>query len=570
MPISGFRSYYPNVSDRRYAFVFVCQQGELEAAALLLAASLRRFLRSEHELIACVPEPSEIWGEPSGLTHDLLAVLGVRVASITNEFGPERPTANKITCMQVSTDADKIVFCDSDMLCLRDFAGDELLGAPFSAVPAYGESFDQWDAAFGAVGLPVPPRTEPTLMSNELSVPYFNSGFVSVDTSVRFGDAWLDCMRAIVESESVAPSRFEDQASLALAVATLEIEYEYLDERFNYPQLHKPVDARNLPYLSHYSHRAFLRHEPVLETTVASLVEEQPRLLESMEADEHWAPLARHYRHRPVRAAGRRRAHDVVITGMASSGVAFLGDLIDAHDNCVVFAEPKGRVRAGLVQPVPWPLAIFYRLERIRLIEALEPDTGLASGRAFDVSDGGMGSSSFENEDFVLATTGTHPYLARLDGIRTVLPDARIVVCVRGPFDTVAAWKRCTDDHAISELFASSLVPNPDDPWLTEAQQATISQLGVLNSAEARAVLWRHFAEVVLSQLDHVMLVRYGELAANPERVVDQVLSGFNPGRRSQPIPSQTEGDRSNLDEADERAIRAICSQAAFDLGLVG
>jgi hypothetical protein len=535
MLISGLRSYYPNVSDRRYAFVFVCQQGELEAAALLLAASLKRFLRCAYELIACVPEPAEIWGEPSDLTHDLLAELGVRVAAITNEFGPERPTANKITCMQVSTDADKIVFCDSDMLCLRDFASDEHLVAAFNAVPAYGESFDQWDAAFATVGLPAPPRTEPTLMSNELSVPYFNSGFVSVDTSIGFGDAWLDCMRAIVESESVAPSRFEDQASLALAVATLGIEYEYLDERFNYPQLHKPVDARNPPYISHYSQRALLRHEPVLEKTVASLVEEQPRLLELMEADEQWAPLARHYRRRPVRGFGRRKAHDVVITGMASSGVAFLGDLLDAHDNCVVVREPKGRVSAGLDQPVPWPLAIFYRLERIRLIESLEPGGGLASGRAFDVADGSGASSSFENENFVLATTGTHPYLARLDGIRAVIPEARIVVCVRDPLETVAAWKSCAGDRTIDDL----------------------------------ARLWRHFAEVVSSQREHVTLVRYGELAANPERVVDQLLSGWDLGRRSRPMPSHAEGDRSNLDEVDERAICAICSQAASELGLL-
>ena len=427
-------------------------------------------MRCDYELIACVPSPSQVWGEPGQLTHDLLTELGVRVVAITNEFGPERPTANKIACMQVSTDADKLVFLDSDMLSLRDFADDERFAIPFNAVPAYGLSFDDWDAAHAAVGLPTSPRIQPTLMSKEISVPYFNSGFVSVDADVQLGNRWLECMRAIVESESVAPSRFEDQASLALAVASLGIPYECLDERFNFPQLHKPLDPRALPYFCHYSQRALLRHEPVLEATVASLVEEWPGLLASMEADELWAPLARHYRkRRPDRDASRKeRGHDMVVTGIAGSGAGFLSDLLEAHDNCVVIREPKGRVQAGLREPVPWPLAIFYRLERIRLVEAgLEPGGGLAVGRAFGT--GEDLSMSIDDEDFVLATTSTHPYLARLDALRGVLPDARIVVCVRDPYDTIAFWKRCTAEHPAGELVAQGFVPKADDPWLTGA-----------------------------------------------------------------------------------------------------
>ena len=36
-------------------FVFVCQQGELELKALLLALSLKRHLRFHAELVAAVP-----------------------------------------------------------------------------------------------------------------------------------------------------------------------------------------------------------------------------------------------------------------------------------------------------------------------------------------------------------------------------------------------------------------------------------------------------------------------------------------------------------------------------------
>ena len=272
--------------------MFVCQQGLLEAGALLLAASLRRSLSVEYELIAAIPNPSDVWGKLGDLTLELLAELDVRVVSVSNEFGPERPTANKIDCMRISTDADKLVFLDSDMLCLQQFE-EEHFGAPINVVPAYGMSFDQWDAAYRAAGVPMPSTIQPTLMSQEVGPPYFNSGFVAADRGVSLGDAWLACMRAIVLDETVAPSRFEDQASLAIAIESLDVPYERLDERFNWPQFHKPVDDRRLPYFCHYSERAMLRHDPVLAATVGSLLKEWPALLTVMERDERWAPLAR-------------------------------------------------------------------------------------------------------------------------------------------------------------------------------------------------------------------------------------------------------------------------------------
>jgi hypothetical protein len=41
----------------KYCFVFICQQGELEIKASLLAASLHRYLQCDHELVAAIPRP---------------------------------------------------------------------------------------------------------------------------------------------------------------------------------------------------------------------------------------------------------------------------------------------------------------------------------------------------------------------------------------------------------------------------------------------------------------------------------------------------------------------------------
>ncbi|HEY6853265.1 MAG TPA: hypothetical protein VI139_03390, partial [Gemmatimonadales bacterium] len=68
----------------RYCFAFVCQAGELEPKALLLAASLRRHLRCEHELVAAIPQPESAWGKPGAATLDALRRMGVRFAAIEN------------------------------------------------------------------------------------------------------------------------------------------------------------------------------------------------------------------------------------------------------------------------------------------------------------------------------------------------------------------------------------------------------------------------------------------------------------------------------------------------------
>jgi sulfotransferase family protein len=521
-------------SGRRYAFVFVCQQGLLEAGALLLAASLKRSLCVELELIAGVPGPPDVWGTPGDLTLELLAELDVRVVSISNEFGPERPTANKIDCMRTSTDADKLVFLDSDILCLGQFE-EECFDAPINVVPAYGMSFDQWDAAYRAAGVPMPSTRQPTLMSQEIGPPYFNSGFVAANRDLSFGDAWLASMRAIVEDDNVAPSRFEDQASLAIAIESLDVPYERLDERFNWPQFHKPLDGRRLPFFCHYSERAMLRHDPVLAETVGSLLREWPALLTVMERDECWAPLARD--HAGPRSRSKvpfaNKGMDLLITGMECSGVEPLSEMIGGCDNCVV-RRPTPRVLAALAFPLPWPLAIFYRLERIRLLEARLPEVDrLTDSRAFEA----IGDAEVRlglDDGFVLATASTDPYLARLETFETVLPDARVVVCVRNPYDTLAAWKRRDAARPIDELARS----------------------------------WQEFAQVILSRRDRVMLVNYADLEREPDAVLEHVLSGSRRGNRWQPVTPVRSADRSNLVEADMDTIRAICSQAAGELGL--
>src|SRR6476469_1971853 len=103
---------------RSFSFIFVCQSGRLENQALLLAASLRRNLRCDHELIAAVPSPQDTWGSLSSDTVDLLTRLKVRRVSIENQIDPAYPIGNKISCLRVPVSTDRSVFVDSDILLL--------------------------------------------------------------------------------------------------------------------------------------------------------------------------------------------------------------------------------------------------------------------------------------------------------------------------------------------------------------------------------------------------------------------------------------------------------------------
>ena len=52
-----------------FCFVFVCQSGELEIKATLLAASLRRQFGRRVDLVAAIPQPEVRWGKISETTR---------------------------------------------------------------------------------------------------------------------------------------------------------------------------------------------------------------------------------------------------------------------------------------------------------------------------------------------------------------------------------------------------------------------------------------------------------------------------------------------------------------------
>jgi len=272
------------------AYVFVCQQGDLSGMALLLAASLRRFLRGSYELIAAIPQPEATWGRPDDAVLAALAAMDVKTMPVHNPIDRQlkgNPLTNKIYALQVPTNQDKLVFLDSDLLCLRPFdLADQGIGPdfanPFSAAPTFLATGRNWEQIYAAVGQPVPPQRIKTLFSEDRQPPYFNSGFISLDAALapKLTATWLDCFAKINQAGAMEDNLyFREQVCLALAVITLGLEYHLLDWRYNYWVKYQPLDPQNLPYFLHHTWpHPPLYHQPWLRNLVQSLVAEHPAI----------------------------------------------------------------------------------------------------------------------------------------------------------------------------------------------------------------------------------------------------------------------------------------------------
>ncbi|MEO0535929.1 MAG: hypothetical protein AAF215_18900 [Cyanobacteria bacterium P01_A01_bin.123] len=273
--------------DQSYAFVFVCQQHALEGMALLLAASLKRFLKCTYELIAAIPLPEKTWGKPSVKTLKILQKMGVRVEYIENPIIIQKKgdqLTNKIYCLQIPTQMDKLVFLDSDLLCLQEFGHEPRFRNQFNAAPTFRATGRNWEKVYQIFGLSSPQNTMKTLFSNELQPPYFNSGFVAVnaDLAQDLYQEWLNCFHQIDRSNVMQDNPyFREQVSLSVAVIKMGLSYDVLDQNYNYWVKYEPLKESSLPYFLHHTWPYPPTYDqPFLKHLIRSLVDEYPGIYE--------------------------------------------------------------------------------------------------------------------------------------------------------------------------------------------------------------------------------------------------------------------------------------------------
>ena len=263
-----------------FSFVFVCHRGRLEIEALLLAASLRKNMRCEYEMVVAVPEPHELLPPPSDQTVQQLESLGARFISIRNELLSRArdhwylKMANKVYCFRLETTYDKIVFLDSDHLVCGQYDPSDDWCGPL-ALRAQDAStavclLESWDDIYSSLNLPTP--TQRVRVTGDWdgryydvhTPPAFNSSLVAIDRAlaVEFSQVWEDCIARLESAEAVVNVYHTEQGAMAAAVHQLGIPYEMM-----------PLDE-SCRHMRHYVNPTVLQGDPQASVLASELVAE--------------------------------------------------------------------------------------------------------------------------------------------------------------------------------------------------------------------------------------------------------------------------------------------------------
>lgn len=579
----------------KWSFVFICQAGELEIKSMLLAASLKHFLRCDYECVAAIPQPVSQWGQISASTQALMQTLGVRSVPITNPIDLNYPIGNKVACLGIESTADKIVFLDSDILCLREFSPKtqrelaEIFQAPFAAKPADLATFTRdaqsWQPVYELFQLPLPQWRVIATVSGELMLPYFNAGVIALSNGINFAPVWQQCCQQIDAQPTIANKRpWLDQIALPIAVSKLNLKHHCLDERFNYPAHLKPLPT-HLPIWCHYHWPTVIRREPRLNQLVVKLATTYPQLKTLLLSSPPWAQLLQPYTlAKPSRrlftlprlkwSNSLKSSPEMIITGIPRSGTSYLCRLLHTIPDCVVINEPT-QIFTPLTQELwPWSIATFYQELRRDILDGQPVENKIDNGQLIEdtaITDKRtLYQPQVSRTDFLLGTKNTLAYLARIPQLQQVLPQVPMVACVRHPLDTIASWKT-SFPHLQHAAVTEFPIGHVNDPLLLPWQRQRLADIAATTDmAWRRALLWRYLAEIILTHAHQLIIIRYEELVTQPAQLLKKLFRQLPPASclSLPPItPSTVRHQREILDEEDRQAIADICNPGAIELG---
>ncbi len=527
-----------------FAVCFCVHSGELEIKALLLVASLRKHWPAEVELIGCIPEDPASGGLSIGARHAFES-LDIRLVSITNPIGADYPIGNKLLGLDVPTEAERIIFLDSDILATRNASASELqttFGTGFVAKPADLATFKadaaEWRAVYHACDAPMSDFTVTSTTSGERMHAYFNAGVIAVNANSGFGSIWSECAKRIDQLPDVPTKRPHlDQIALPAAVVKSGLSFHLIGEDWNFPAHLKPLPAA-LPKLCHYHWPEVIAGEPALLDAFEELITQHPEITKIAEREEKWRLVVNKTQTKRTRKRPRNLPIGA-ITGIPRSGTSYLCGLLHDLKDHVVINEPA-EIFAPLNKEAPGHrLACYYRELRQRILdgEAVENKTN-GGNIVADTAKSDLRIAApvaVDREDFTLWTKNTLAYLNRLPQLLEAMPEAKFIACVRHPVDTIASWTR-TFPHLRDADVEKFPVGHPKDPHLTSEQRDQLAAIAACEDLpRRRAMLWNYLATIILKHRDRLVVVPLEYLARDPVGTLNFISSGVGVGLQATP-----------------------------------
>lgn len=203
---------------------------------------------------------------------NMLEELGVKIHFIES-LDKRYPYANKIQMLHVKEDYDVLVALDTDVLITGDFS-DFIDENKISAKGVDTDSLglENWKKLFEFFKLDIPSDRFQTSITNDETVPWFNSGvlFIPRKFSSQLYDSWVKYNAKLLEiyysqfflfensSNHDHKFAFTDQYALALAIHDLKLPYNQLSLKFNFPthySITPNLNPENIsPLIIHYHH----------------------------------------------------------------------------------------------------------------------------------------------------------------------------------------------------------------------------------------------------------------------------------------------------------------------------
>jgi hypothetical protein len=286
--------------EGKLRIAFVCQAGELEVKAAVLAASLRHELKDVVSLIGAVPKPDREWGEINERTRKFMHLLDVELVPVKQPFGVVYPIANKISALGAAGHTPALLL-DTDILCLHPPPLSRLSDVDAAAKPADRLTFDPGDSAWPQIytryGLPVPQDRVITSVSNEITFPYYNAGVVFSNDGESLADRWMTFCGVVQSDERIArKGRWVDQVSLPLAIQSLGWRLQSLGEEWNYPahlRQHGGSNSAREPFFVHYHSVEVVAKHPALLGHLEQITRLYTDLSAIIASDRRWEVVAR-------------------------------------------------------------------------------------------------------------------------------------------------------------------------------------------------------------------------------------------------------------------------------------
>ena len=227
----------------RLTIFFIVEPPDYQVMACYLAASLREQFGDTVALVGYCPAHKLATVHP-----EVIRVLGllrceVRPFETAGRFDPPYPHGNKILATMEPRDTEFSCFMDSDILCLRPNAVENIVAeGKVSLTPAawmgWGDQ-DMWQVIYDIVGLPLP-EDRINLMKQKKGakgkVPYFSSGLFSFPEQYRkdgksFPQIWYEVAQAVDANPDIPQKRpYLDQMTLPLAIQKAGLEWNILPD----------------------------------------------------------------------------------------------------------------------------------------------------------------------------------------------------------------------------------------------------------------------------------------------------------------------------------------------------